>query len=349
MKSLLPFFLFFSFAFTLSPEEGFVIITSGKLNLRDKPEKGKVIGKLKKGEKVEILPEETGHYEWAKVRAGKKIGFVSKEFISSHQPKDLDRAMLIGDVFPGEKPEVGRFRVIAYRSGSQWKGADLFDPDVKYILKSSVTGKSQFAVTDNSGKFKLNAKIDNVSTAGCQSYTVGEARIGKILSEESEESTFFLSDKLAIQPVELSGEIHEDIKSALEKKARNNFLARNPDLKDENVKMDSAFVLEDGRKSETAILRFSEKKEYEEKQYIIFVVKINQSKIEKILFEESNALSVDQAPYGGKFHFKGSFHLKGEGTYIIFHHNGFDGFINEIFLLKENTFKPVTTGGGDAC
>ncbi|WP_338754818.1 SH3 domain-containing protein [Bacillus sp. FJAT-52991] len=87
MKVVLSFVLvmsFFTFVASKQPEAakskvGTVDISSGYLNVRSSPStKGKVIGKLKRSEKVNVYSEKSG---WAEIRYKSQKGYVSLDYL----------------------------------------------------------------------------------------------------------------------------------------------------------------------------------------------------------------------------------------------------------------------------
>ena len=157
MRRSLYFIILTLLVTSLSAEKyNYVIINSGKLNLRAEPsKKAKVVGKLNKAQKIEILSKEGEDdlsYEWAKIKAGKKIGYISKEYISKYKPSELDESILLGELRGTSKDKSGFIRPIAYYLKGKWEGAATLAPEINYILNSSIQKKKSYSILGKGGK-----------------------------------------------------------------------------------------------------------------------------------------------------------------------------------------------------
>ncbi|EMJ82031.1 hypothetical protein LEP1GSC016_2712 [Leptospira borgpetersenii serovar Hardjo-bovis str. Sponselee] len=80
------------------------------------------------------------------------------------------------------------------------------------------------------------------------------------------------------------------------------------------------------------------------------IYEFNNGELGKRIFEKFDVLMGEQAIYGGQYYFLDAFDLYENGVPIlIFHHNGYDGYINEFARIKNNHLESMFLTGGDAC
>ncbi|EMY15808.1 hypothetical protein LEP1GSC043_0067 [Leptospira weilii str. Ecochallenge] len=97
-------------------------------------------------------------------------------------------------------------------------------------------------------------------------------------------------------------------------------------------------------------IRYAIKVGSEEKSYYVAIYEFNNEVLGKIIFEKFDILMNEQAIYGGQYYFLDAFDLDENGVPIfIFHHNGYDGYINEFARIKNSRLQSMFLTGGDAC
>jgi hypothetical protein len=94
--------------------------------------------------------------------------------------------------------------------------------------------------------------------------------------------------------------------------------------------------------------RIATRKQDFEHGTLVLVYDLKGKRIGKKIFTKYEELSDEVAPYGGRLHLNAGF-IKDGKILLIFHSNGFDGYLHEVYELTPNSMKEIALGGGDAC
>ncbi|HNF27426.1 MAG TPA: SH3 domain-containing protein, partial [Leptospiraceae bacterium] len=137
-------------AFSIQAETRYVVIGSGKLNVREKPVDGKILFQLNKGDKVQVRAGGEDS-EWVSIVSsdGKK-GFASPEFLSRIPLDQIEKAEMIGVLQNSDKKDTAVLRVIGLNLGG-WKGSSDVLPEYSYLGKKIIQDKEKISLYSESG------------------------------------------------------------------------------------------------------------------------------------------------------------------------------------------------------
>ncbi|WP_246838708.1 SH3 domain-containing protein [Leptospira stimsonii] len=349
--ALAALFLFFSdFAFAedkLSPR--YVLTFEGKLNVREKPKDGKILFQLDKGESVWIK-EDSQFEEWQeiKTKTGAK-GFAASEFLSKKKPEELTDAKLFGSIKSGT--EGSWFRSLAIRVKNQWFSASDHSAETYFLEKKKIQEKEKaiaYERTNIAGEFLPETK----EITGCQEIRVIKGNFNAFRKIDTYQDSVF-----AIFGAKIGDKVRSDRYNPSEKISKIMDAAANSIFKKKHPNKDELKFLKRGDfytinspGKKYIFIRYAIKKEPEEKSYYAALYELNGEEPGKKIFEKFDVLMNEQAIYGGQYHFIDALDLDENGTPIlIFHHNGYDGYINEFSKIINGKLETLFLAGGDAC
>lgn len=327
----------------------YVIISDGKLNVREKPKDGKVIFQLEKGETVTIK-EGSQYEEWQEIAtsSGKK-GFASAEFLGKKKPEELEDAKLFGSI--ASSTDGSWFRSLAIRIKNQWFAASEYSAEAYYLEKKAIQAKEKATAYEGvqiAGEFSPEKK----EITGCQEVRVVKGNLNafkKINTLQNSIYAFFgskIGDKVRSEkykPTEKTAQLLDSSVNAVFKKK----YSKQADLK--FLKRGDLYTIQSPGKN-YIFIRYAIKMEVEEKAYYSAIFEFDNGELGKKIFEKFDILMNEQAMYGGQYHFMYALDLDENGTpVIILHHNGYDGFINEFARIKNGQLQTMFLTGGDAC
>jgi hypothetical protein len=115
------------------------------------------------------------------------------------------------------------------------------------------------------------------------------------------------------------------------------------------MEMDQSYTFSNPYKStKFAFVRYAIKKDNMEIHNVYILAQVKNDALGKIISSKFQSIEGDMLGYGGEFYLTGVLLLE-ENQILIFHHNGFDGYINGVYQLDENGMTELALGGGDAC
>jgi hypothetical protein len=328
----------------------YVLTVSAPLNMRAKAPDGKVIQKIKKGERVKVL--QVGGdvasipYGWVEIEYAKKKGFVSAEFLSEHLPAKLENIPLIAFLRRESEANKAYIQPIAFSLGRKWEGVATDQSESTYFQRISVNKKIPYQLLAQDGKSLGSGVLRAVESSGCQDIKVGKLNLPAKFPNT--ETPFFAVYGSKVMAVKISQKIPDELKNEIQRLARADFEKKGLGKDKLDLEWKADYNIVDTGKESFAISRVGLKSEGAEHANLIYIHEWKKNKLSKLILSEYQALTEDTMFYGGMFHFEGSFLLDGR-LILIFHDNGFDGYIKRIFEWDGNTFKLLATGGGDAC
>ncbi|AXX16931.1 SH3 domain-containing protein [Leptospira borgpetersenii] len=327
----------------------YVLTLEGKLNVREKPIDGKVIFQLERGESVTVK-ENSQSIEWQEViaRSGSK-GFVSSEFLSKMKPEDLENAKLFGSL--SFDTEGSRFRSLAIRIQGQWFSANDHLVEAYFLEKKMLQEKEKafaYERTDIAGEFSPETK----EITGCQEVGVIKGSLTAFKKINTLRNSVF-----AIFGSKIGDKVRSDLYNPSEKISRLLDISTKSIFKKKHLRQPELEFLKRGDfytvktpAKDYLFIRYAIKVESKEKSYYVAIYEFNNEELGKRIFEKFDVLMSEQAIYGGQYYFLDAFDLYENGVPIlIFHHNGYDGYINEFARIKNNHLESMFLTGGDAC
>ena len=351
---ILIFFLFFTFSLfsqeSLKGKTMYVVTESGSLNMRSKAPDGKVIQKIPKGEKVKVL--EVGGsvdsipYGWLEIEYSKKKGFVSREFLAIEPPENLEKLSLIGYLVMDSNGNKSLIRPIAYSTGKKWEGAGGDDTETNYFLKMAIKNKTPFTILSSSGSELTKTQITAIEKSGCQENLAGKGNLPSKFLKTDE--SLFVVHSTNVSPVKLTDKVSSAFKTEVKKLARPDFLKSGASEETLNFEWKEKFNLVDSSKGKFLISRIGLVNEGAEYYNLIYIHETDGNKLGKLVFKKVESLPEETRFYGGAFHLEGSFLVSGK-LILLFHDNGFDGYIMTIYEWDGKELKLLAAGGGDAC
>ncbi|WP_061223997.1 SH3 domain-containing protein [Leptospira weilii] len=344
--------LCFNFGLLQAEEEQdtrYVLTLEGKLNVREKPIDGKVIFQLERGESV-IAKENSQLVGWQEViaKSGSK-GFVSSEFLSKTKPEDLEDVKLFGSI--SSNTEGSWFRSLAIRIQNQWFSANDYLAEAYYLEKKMLQTKEKafaYERTDIAGEFSP----ETIEVTGCQEVRVVKGSLAAFKKINTLRNSVF-----AIFGSKIGDKVRSDLYNPSEKISQLLDISTKSIFKKKHLQQPELKFLNRGDfytiKTPTKdylFIRYAIKVGSEEKSYYVAIYEFNNEVLGKIIFEKFDILMNEQTIYGGQYYFLGAFDLDENGVPIfIFHHNGYDGYINEFARIKNSRLQSMFLTGGDAC
>lgn len=327
----------------------YVLTLEGKLNVREKPMDGKVIFQLERGESVTVK-EDSQLMEWQEViaKSGSK-GFVSSEFLSKTKPEDLENAKLFGSV--SSNTEGSWFRSLAIRIQGQWLSANDHLVEAHFLEKRILQTKEKafaYERTDIAGEFSPEAK----EAIGCQEVRVVKGSLAAFKKINTLRNSVF-----AIFGSKIGDKVRSDLYNPSEKISQLLDISTKSIFKKKHLQQSELKFLRRGDfytiktpTNDFLFIRYAIKIGSEEKSYYVAIREFKNGELGKIIFEKFDILIGEQTIYGGQYYFLDAFDLDENGVPIlIFHHNGYDGYVNEFTRIKNNRLQSMFLTGGDAC
>jgi hypothetical protein len=354
------FLLFIILLFLIHAEDDFtkvgtpyyVMTEATSLNLRDAPEKGKVIAQLLKNEKVTLLKKDYSEpmsMGWDLVKTSKgKEGYVSKEFLSRFPLDALDSMPMIQYAQSSTKENQLTVRPLLFKIKDRWMSGGIGDSEPVYVLKKLANLKTSLTVISSKGTEVEKTKILSTSKAGCQEYIVGDiSKTQKMQTLLENEVLYVLSNVKVNKEVKRESTLSKEQLSILQKEADTLFKKNKiKDAESKKFQLKEMYLLNSGAHKFASVRYYitNENSMETKNLYILFDLQKN-----KLVFSEFQELSKDQIGYGGNLHLEASFELEGLGLIFIFQDIGFDASIKRIMKLQGEKLILVGMGGGDAC
>ncbi len=330
----------------------YVMTESSSLNLRDSPNKGKVIAKLIKGEKITLLKSSytepiTSGWTFIKTSKGNE-GYVSDEFISRFPIDEVEKMEMISSLQVSVMKNHVGMRPIIYKIGNKWIGNGNDDKEPAYFLNKLALSKSPIEIFDSNGSFINKLKISSTSVAGCQNYIIANIPQTEVIKSMIETESLFVLNGLKVTKQILKENSLTKEQISIVQKESESILKKNK-IKDSEIQKfklsESSFINEGNRELISARFHLEDENKLETKYlYLLF-----ESKSKKIILQEFKELSKDLIGYGGENHLIGVLNLDGLGTILIYKDFGFDASIKRIMKLEKDKLILVANGGGDAC
>ncbi len=330
----------------------YVMTESSSLNLRDAPEKGKVIAQLLKNEKVSLIKKDYSEpmsMGWDLVKTAKgKEGYVAIEFLSRFPVDVLDSLPMIQYVQSSTKENQLAVRPVLFKIKDRWMSGGIGDTEPVYVLKKLANLKTSLSVINSKGTELEKTKILSTSKAGCQEYAVGDiSKTKKLQSLAENEVLYVLSNVKLNKEVKRESTLSKEQLSILQKEADILFKKNKiKDVESKKFQLKEIYLLKSAERQFASVRYYltNENSMETKNLYILFDLKKN-----KLVFSEFQELSKDQIGYGGNLHLEASFDLEGLGLIFIFQDIGFDASIKRIMRLEGDKLILVGMGGGDAC
>jgi hypothetical protein len=339
----------------------YVLINTGKLNVREKPVSGNVITGLAPGESVESIGGSEDS-EWYKVKLNDgKTGYISKEFTGVFSAQEIQKGKLIGLIsnYSNGNTDAGNFnsnlQILGGEINGKWYGSHGQDTEFSYFMNYLVEKKMKLNVLEGTKNISVSFDPKKIGKFGCQEKKgiLGNVSNLSKIKKQDERIFYFGTFGISASKIDfgISTKVSDEISKIVEKESISIFQKNNvskDDLKKDFKKEIATFSDKNGKKY--VVSRYAINQEFREKHYVAIVSEINKNNSISIIFQKYESLPEERGNYGGEFHFETIFDLDEDGIpEILFHHIGFDSGMNEFYRIKNNRLESIFSGGGDAC